>query len=337
VGAVGHAFDRPAKCLPALPDQLGPLPACPLVGGAVDRLLFSDFAGAGVRSFYYSSHGKLAVAQDHGTADEPAAAAAAPSAYAGYAPKRAWMIEKSPPLDGASTDVPSPVTETLALAAAAHPAVRSATSLIDLSCGGHSGDSDGGGLLDAFARGQGRVSLGVTVNPAHAQALRDRGHAVLAADPFDAPLAVPDGRTFDLVALGRAMQSTNAPLAMLRRAKLLMNPGGFILVTADNLHSLLLEQYGPTWAGWAGHRALLSPAAIDRLAKAAGLRVRAMHTRTYAARAAQSVARNRTGLLPSAAELSADDLLVGRRIAGWARLLFDRRGRGDVIHAVLSD
>jgi heptosyltransferase-2 len=163
------------------------------------------------------------------------------------------------------------------------------------------------------------------------------GGSAVYPDAFEAPLLVPDGQTFDVVLLGHAMQTAPDAVAMLCRARMLLNPGGLIVLMADNLDSFLVDVYGPTWAGWARGRTLVSPASLVEVAKAAGLRVAWSKTRTPVARAASTVARHRTGLLPSDDAIANDDLKIARRLAGWGRALFDWRGHGDEICAVLKE
>jgi ADP-heptose:LPS heptosyltransferase len=163
------------------------------------------------------------------------------------------------------------------------------------------------------------------------------GGSAVYPDAFEAPLLVPDGQTFDVVLLGRAMQTAPDAAAMLCRARMLLNPGGLIVLMADNLDSFLVDVYGPTWSGWARGRTLVSLASLAVVAKAAGLRVAWSKTRTPVARAASTVARHRTGLLSSDDATANDDLKIARRLAGWGRALFDWRGRGDEICAVLKE
>ncbi|HEV7300812.1 MAG TPA: glycosyltransferase family 9 protein [Tepidisphaeraceae bacterium] len=329
VGPGRLTFPPPAGPLSPVPlsDGGAAVPVCPLTKRPADRLLFSDFSRDRVRTFYLATASRLVLSQD--TASGAASADAQPSLYTGHAIKGRWLIDKKPPVHaGPLITTPQPV-QTLAMASDAHAAVQSARSLIDLSCGD-------GAVLTAFGRDKGRTSLGLTTDAAHAAAARAAGHEVIEADAFDAPFVVPDGGTFDVVFVGRALNQTTDPLALLRRAKNLLNPGGVILLTADNLNSLLIELFGPTWAGWDGNRSLVTPASLKRLATAASLRVLMMRSQTPAVRAAQSLVRNRTGLTPPTDEIGTDDLAIGQRIAGWAKLLYDRRGRGDVIHAVLG-
>jgi hypothetical protein len=69
------------------------------------------------------------------------------------------------------------------------------------------------------------------------------------------------------------------------------------------------------------------------------LRVAKLRTVTDAYAASASVQLNRLGLagtVPLGAEFPPDVAAQGSRLAGWARMLWDRWGRGDEIWAVLE-
>lgn len=173
---------------------------------------------------------------------------------------------------------------------------RDPRTLLDLSPGD-------GSVMDVFVRGgSDRRCVAVTKNVGRPST----AHTIIDGDPFDAPLVVPDGQTFDVIVLGRALQRTADPLALLRRARNLLHPNGVIVVTGDNLHARSMMTMGHAWLGWNldVSRTIFSPIGLRRLAKAASLRVRKLRTLTH---------------------------------GESGNLFWDLRGQGDVIHAIVGE
>ena len=314
-------FGRPNHHTPAVP--LANAASTPNLPEAVDRLLFCDTAPNAVRQVYLSTrNGQATIIEQplqHGGNGA--------SLYTGYPLRKPWLAnsgEGAARADDAANDAFSSWSMTIRGAGA----ISAARSLLDLS-------REDGKLCVVEAHGI-RTYIGAPGNGKE-PARRSGVCTLIDGNAFDAPLLVPDGQTFDLVLLGELLQQQSDPLAMLCRARTLMNPHGGILLTTANLDSFLVDVYGATWAGWARGKTVLSRTAIEHLAQAAGLRVAAIRTRTTVASAGRSVVRHRTGLLPNGNALSVDDAKIAKRLAGWAKTLYDWRGRGDVIHAVLKD
>jgi len=241
-------------------------PPCPLSGRPADSFLFAPYNNVSPLQAYYSN-----------------ACASA-------------LIRRE---DGAAIahGLSNNVLETLQWATTG----RASRSLLDLS-------DTNGVVMDAFTRGAAdRQCAAILTDPARAAALREQSRCtVIEGAPMDAAFIVPDGKTFDIIVLGRALQRSADPLMLLRRTRNLLNPNGVIAVTADNLRSRALVAQGHHWAGWTrdASRVIFSPEGLRRLAKAANLRVAKYVTRTYDGPAS--------------------------RVANYF-------GQGDVIHAVIGE
>ena len=213
--------------------------------------------------------------------------------------------------------------------AAMNPQVR----FLDVGC--FEGD-----LLDGL-RTQTKWKLhGIESNAGAVEAARSKDYPVWHAAAEDAPVVVPQGVCFDLIFLGRAMEHWDDPLVGLNRLKLLLAPGGAIVISVPNLDSKQVELFGPTWAHWnmPYHRTLLSRRALRRLAAMASMRVERLCTRTHPYWTTMSVQLNRLGLgavVPLGAEFPKSAAMDGTRLTGWSKLLWDWRGRGDYMIALL--
>jgi 2-polyprenyl-3-methyl-5-hydroxy-6-metoxy-1,4-benzoquinol methylase len=197
-----------------------------------------------------------------------------------------------------------------------------------------------GDLLDTLA-GKTRWQLfGLEANACAVQTATNKGHRVWNASAEDASLVIPEEQSFDLIYLGQTLEHLEDPLAALNRLRPLLSAGGAIVVSLPNLDSKQVEFFGPTWAHWhmPYHRTLLSRRALRRMAELAGFKVRRLHTRSHPYWTTMSVQLNRLGLgaiVPHSAQFSNRMAMHGTRLTGWCRLLWDWRGRGDYMFAVL--
>jgi glycosyltransferase involved in cell wall biosynthesis/ADP-heptose:LPS heptosyltransferase/SAM-dependent methyltransferase len=181
---------------------------------------------------------------------------------------------------------------------------------------------------------------GLESNLKAGEVARGKGHSVWTATAEDAPLIVPAHQSFDLIFLGQTLEHLEDPLIALNRLRLVLSPGGAIVVSTPNLDSKQVEFFGPTWAHWhiPYHRTLFSRKALRRLAKLAGMKVERLRTRTHPYWSTMSVQLNNLGLgavVPHTALFSNYMAMHGTRLTGWSRLLWDWRGRGDYMFAVL--
>jgi SAM-dependent methyltransferase len=197
-----------------------------------------------------------------------------------------------------------------------------------------------GGTLDAI-KAQTRWQLaGTETNGAAAARARGKGYVVWDVAPQDVPLALPVEESFNIVVLTNAVEHLQNPLLVLRRLRQVLRPGGLLVLNLPNLDSAHAEIFGPTWGHWQVpyHRTLMGRRAVKRMAALADLDVVALRTRTFPYPACVSVQLNELGLgavVPDTARFSNDIASRGVRLTGWSRLLWDWRGRGDYLFAVL--
>jgi SAM-dependent methyltransferase len=349
-------------------------PVSPLSGRAPDRLLFStrdtnggngngSYAGGpgegadSIHYVYYDSAGDAALAYPPVslTHPEPTGAAdatstpdavravmppdpAACSPYAGYrgggglghllarVPSPYWWFSKPNFADPLGPDVSR-------LLAGLVDERDADVRLLNVSC--FEGD-----LLDGFKARTRWQLCGTETNARAAAAARAKGHEVWEVSAQDAAMALPVGRAFDVICLGRVLEHLENPLMVLRRLRPLLEPGGLIVINQPNLDSKHAELFGPTWAHWQipRHRTLTGRRGVRRMAAMAGLRVVRLRTRTHPYPACHSAQLNELGLgavVPDDARFPNEIASRGVRLTGWSRLLWDWRGRGDYLYAAL--
>lgn len=353
-------IDRCGKPYP--PGDAPPLvpgkPVCPLTGQAPDRLLFSTrdtrFGDSRIHYVYYDSSVGMAMAYPPMSQDElnelyekhysqPLTNVIPPdpayhSPYKNFrggnivarnlyrSPSPWWWFRKIKYHDASTEEVLSSIR---GFASPQDASVR----FLDVGC--FEGD-----LLEKLSQQTRWQLFGLEANAKAVQVARDKGHRVWQASAEDAPFVVPEELSFDLIFLGQTMEHLDDPLAALNRLRLLLAPGGAIVVTVPNLDSKQVEFFGPTWAHWhmPYHRTLLSRRALRKLAQLAGMKVDRLRTRTHPYWTTMSVQLNRLGLgavVPHTAYFSNVMAMHGTRLTGWCRLLWDWRGQGDYLFAVL--
>jgi SAM-dependent methyltransferase len=197
-----------------------------------------------------------------------------------------------------------------------------------------------GGTLDAIKAKTSWQLSGTETNTAAAARARDKGYGVWEVAPQDAAMALPVGESFDVVALTHTLEHLQNPLLVLRRLRQLLRPGGLLVLNQPNLDSAHVAVFGPTWGQWQVpyHRALMGRRALRRLAMLADMEVVCVRTRTFPYPACASVQLNDLGLgavVPDTARFPNEVASRGVRLTGWSRLLWDWRGRGDYLFAVL--
>lgn len=197
-----------------------------------------------------------------------------------------------------------------------------------------------GGVLDELKQRTDWSLAGTEANPAAAAAARAKGHTIWETNAEDAAFTLPDDKQFDVIYLGGLLEHLENPLLVLRRLRQILAPGGRIVLETPNLDSKLLDVFGPTWSQWQApyHRTLVGRRGLRNLAKLAAFRLERLRTRTHPLAAVKSVQLNELGLgatVPDTAEFPPGVASQGVLLTGWARLLWDWRGKGDTLYAVL--
>lgn len=333
-------------------------PICPLNGRLPDRLLFSarDTLGGddAVNYIYYDSAADTALVyppleleklqalyeSDGNRSDAivpPDAAHASPYAgYRGPGGRLGHLLSRvrSPWWWFAKPDFGDPSVAELLESLDGHVPRRGVSvHFLNVAC-------YDGAVLDALKAQTDWTLFGTETNPRAAVAARAKGHLVWDTSAEDAAFELPIGQTFDVIYLGRLTEHLPDPLLVVRRLRQLLTPGGRIVLDTPNLDSKLLDVFGPTWSHWQPpyHRTLLGRRGLRTLAKLAAFRVERLRTRTHplpAVRSAQLHALGLGAVVPDTAKFPPDVASRGVLLTGWARLLWDWRGRGDYIYAVL--
>ncbi len=349
-----------AKLPPGQEPQLVPAqPVCPLTKRLPDRLLFStrdtNSADAQIHHVYYDSAAGAALAypplgperlkslyngrtQDsHPRVVPPPTDAASPYAhfrgglFSGQAlaglPSPYWWFRKPRFSDPTADDV---------LASLKGLPLERTSPLRFLAVGCFDG-----ALLDTIRQRKGWQTFGAETNAAAAQSARKKGHPVWETSAQDLPMVVPDGILFDVILLRHA-ERLQDPLLVVRRLKQMLEPGGLLVLAQPNLDSRHVEIFGPTWAHWQipYHRILMGRRAMRALARLADMKVIRLRTRTHPYPVCVSAQLNALGLgaiVPDSARFPNEIASRGVRLTGWSRLLWDWRGRGDYLYAVLQN
>ncbi len=358
-GRLSFPLCREAKPLPSgkPPPYVPGQPVSPLSGRLPDHLLFStrDTAGGddAVSYVYYDTAGDTALVypaidldklraiyqHDRGVARpivQPDAAKTSP--YAGYrargAVARLLSRVRSPYWWFHTPDFGDPSVREL-LDTLDGPIPRRGMDVRFLNIGCFEG-----GVLDALKDQTDWRLFGTETNGHAAEVARSNGHTVWETSAEDAALTIPIGEVFDVIYLGGTLEHLADPLLVIRRLRQILSPGGRIVIDTPNLDSKLLDAFGPTWSLWQApyHRTLLGRRGLRALAQLAAFRVERLRTRTHPLAAVRSVQLNDLGLgavVPDTAEFPPEVASRGVLLAGWARLLWDWRGRGDYLYAVL--
>jgi glycosyltransferase involved in cell wall biosynthesis/ADP-heptose:LPS heptosyltransferase/2-polyprenyl-3-methyl-5-hydroxy-6-metoxy-1,4-benzoquinol methylase len=351
----GKAYP-PGEAPPLVPGR----PVSPLTGRAPDRLLFSTrdtrFGDPRIHYVYYESSTEMAMAYP------PLTQAQLTELYERHYSQP--LKEVIPPAPGHHSPfrnykggnivarnlsrVPTPwwwfntitygddsASEVLRAVRGAYAPNDPSVRFLDVGC-------FEGGLLETLKSQTKWKLYGLEANASAVGVARSKGHHVWQATAEDAAVVVPEGAAFDVICLGQTIEHLDDPLIALNRLKLLLAPGGVIVVSVPNLDSKQVELFGPTWAHWhmPYHRTLLSRKALRRMARLAGMRVERLRTRTHPYWSTMTVQLNRLGLgavVPHTALFPNMIAMHGTRMAGWARLLWDWRGRGDYMIAVLRN
>ena len=111
--------------------------------------------------------------------------------------------------------------------------------LLDVGCGD--------GRFLALARGLEWECHGVEPDAAAAQVVREQGMSLLGSRVEDLPGELAG--TFDVITLNQVIEHVYDPVAVLRRCRDLLRPGGYLWLETPNTDSLGYEIYGAHWRG----------------------------------------------------------------------------------------
>ena len=199
-----------------------------------------------------------------------------------------------------------------------------------------------GSLLDQIRAQLPWQASGLEPNDNAVAAARAKGHTVWHGYAHDALRLVPEGTQFDVVFMGQSIEHVDDPVLVLRRLRMLLAPGGVLVMSTPSLDSRQIDWYGPTWAHWHPpyHRYIFSLRALRALGEQAGLRALCTRTYTHPYWTAVTVAQNWLGLGGAASHAVNFDsgiVLRAQRIDIFCKLFWNRLGKGDYAFVVLGD
>jgi len=199
-----------------------------------------------------------------------------------------------------------------------------------------------GNLLDEIRKETDWEAYGLDSNPRALEVARSKGHQVWESNAEDAYSAIPEDFRFHLIFLGQTIEHLNNPLAVLRRLKHMLEPGGLLALTTPNLDSQQVKLFGPTWSHWHPpyHRYIFSMRSMRLLSRLLGMKLLCLKSHSHPYWTCLSVQLNQLGIgaaVSHAVNFPEGIVRQARNIVGWSKLLWDWRGRGDYLFAVMKN
>jgi glycosyltransferase involved in cell wall biosynthesis/CheY-like chemotaxis protein len=206
---------------------------------------------------------------------------------------------------------------------------------LDISCfEGH--------LLDQVREKTKWIAFGLEPNDHAVDLARKKGHHVWHSHAENAVERIPESHQFDVIFMGQSIEHVGDPVRVLRRLRLLLAPGGVLVMSTPNLDSVEIDHFGPTWAHWhvPYHRYIFSKRGLYSLVSKVGLLPTVFRTFSHPYWTTMSIAQNRLGLGGSASHAANFDPAFSkraRRYQFWKMLIWNRLGRGDYAFIVAKD
>lgn len=199
-----------------------------------------------------------------------------------------------------------------------------------------------GHLLDRIREHTPWQAAGLEPNDRAVETARGKGHEVWQGHAEHAVETVPENRSFDVVFMGQSIEHVDDPLSVLRRLRLLLAPGGVLVMSTPNLDSREIDHFGPTWAHWhvPYHRYIFSRKGLQALVRQAGLAPVHFQTFSHPYWTAMTIAQNQLGLGGSASHAVSFERAIALRAQRdqfWKLVLWNRLGKGDYCFLVAKD
>ncbi len=343
------------------PPRIVDAPRCPLTGAPPDRLLFSTpdtrYGDKAINYVYYNSASGVAMAYPPRSESELTALYAEHYSNADARPieppegstspyrkwfgggwmdrllfKRFYLISQLRNKNFSWND--PTVNELLSVTDPRFPWHGRRLSFLDVGC-------FRGELLDKLKTATDWDLAGLEPNERAVAVAREKGHKVWPASAADAPYVIPEGVSFDLIFLGQTIEHFTDPVGVMRRLRMLLAPGGAIVLSTPNLDSRQIDLFGPTWAHWhiPYHRALYSRRSIELLASQSELRMDKFVTHSHPYWSAMSLWLNEFGLagaVPHGQSPPTRHCARAVELSQYARWFWNWRGRGDYLYAMFS-
>lgn len=199
-----------------------------------------------------------------------------------------------------------------------------------------------GRLLDDIAAQKPWRAYGLEPNAQAVETARRKGHCIWQGRAEEAVEIIPNAHQFDVIFMGQSIEHVDNPVQVLRRLRLLLAPGGVLVVSTPNLDSRQIDWFGPTWAHWhvPYHRYIFSRKGLFAIARQVGLQPVFFKTFSHCYWSAMSIVQNFLGLGGSVSHTVNFDRLVclrAQRINFWQQFFWNRAGKGDYCFLVMRD
>jgi glycosyltransferase involved in cell wall biosynthesis/SAM-dependent methyltransferase len=199
-----------------------------------------------------------------------------------------------------------------------------------------------GHLLDQIREKTKWIAFGLEPNDHAVEVARSKGHSVWHGHAEDAVESIPEKHQFNVIFMGQSIEHVDDPVRVLRRLRLLLAPGGVLVMSTPNLDSIEIDHFGPTWAHWhvPYHRYIFSKKGLYSLVAQVGLLPTEFRSFSHPYWTTMSIAQNRLGLGGSASHAVNFDpafSLRARRYQFWKKLIWNRFGKGDYAFMAAKD
>lgn len=199
-----------------------------------------------------------------------------------------------------------------------------------------------GSLLDQIHEKTPWQAFGLEPNDHAVEVVRAKGHLVWHGHAERAVEIIPQDQQFDVVFMGQSIEHVDDPVRVLRRLRLLLAPGGVLVMSTPNLDSRQIVWFGPTWAHWHApyHRHIFSREGIYALARQVGLLPVHFQTFSHTYWTAMSIVQNQLGLGATVSHaINFENLILEKALRTNLinQVIFNRIGKGDDIYLVLKD
>ena len=334
-------------------------PRSPVDGAPAERLLFSTtdnrFGGRELNHIYLDTRNETAITypplefqildalykKNYSSPPATMDTVTGPSPYRGFDGRRFWekYLLRLPTEKMGGLFQISWLDKTLVELTAVLRAARIDTNLplrfLDTGC-------FEGKLLDQIAEKKPWIAAGLEPNEAAVSIAREKAHRVWHGHAENAVEIIPEGQQFDVIFMGQSIEHVDDPIRVLRRLRLLLAPGGALILSTPNLRSREIDWFGPTWAHWHPpyHRYIFSRKGLHALACKVGLQLVSFRSFSHPYWTAMSIALNRHGLggsVSNAIQFDSAICNLAMRISFWESLIFNPIGKGDYCYVVMMD
>lgn len=199
-----------------------------------------------------------------------------------------------------------------------------------------------GNLLSQIKNKTDWCGFGIEPNHQAVSVACEKGHQVWECHAEDAVEILPPNIHFDVIYMGQSIEHVDNPVHVLSRLRLLLSPGGIIILSTPNLNSRQIDWFGPTWAHWHPpyHRFIFSRNGLESLARQVGLLPISFMSFSHPYWTTMSLAQNSLGLAGSASHSVNFGQKLGvraQRIQFLNNLLWNFLGKGDYCFIALQD